>query len=530
MKKLPILALLSALLLLWALPAGAQAQAFSMAKVATKVSILPSRLTHNDGTSRALKAQVKNGQAASRVVWSVEGASQVVTVDENGLVTALKPGSAFVRATDAVTGAYARRKVTVRSVKVKNVILSKGSLGLKPGQVYEGLTATISPKNASIKEVVWQSSNPSVVAVDEKTGALTAVGSGTATITARAGGKKATCKVKVVGKYATFTLSAVGDVVLGGDPMPKSALNRVTKEVFADLLAKNGQDYPFKNVQSVLRGDDLTFANLECALTYHTEAKTKPHVLQGDPAYAQILKSAGIEVCNLANNHTKDFGLVGYNDTRAALKAAGVSYCDFSGDAIYTLSKNGITVKVGFAGFQTAVPEAKVISRVRSLKKRCDVVVASFHWCDTKEWVAKNFITDKAMAHRAIEAGADLVLGHHRHVPAGIDLYRGKYIVYDLSNFVVGIKHKSENGRPLTDSMIFQWTFMMDESGYLADEGIKVIPCSTTSSAETYPATDDFGNLGAPINNWQPVILSGQEGRAVIARIQAMSNIPVPMG
>ena len=529
MKKLPLLALLTALLL-WALPAGAQALPISMAKATAKVSILPSRLTLNDGTSRALKAQVKNGQAASRIVWSVEGDSQVISVDESGLVTALKPGSAFVRATDAATGAYARRKVTVRTVKVANVILSKGSLGLKPGQVYEGLTAAISPQNASIKEVSWQSSNPSVVTVDEKTGTLTATGSGAAVITARAGGKKATCKVKVVGKYATFTLSAVGDVVLGGDPLPKSALNRATKEAFADLLAQNGQDYPFKNVQSVFRSDDLTFANLECALTYHTEAKTKPHVLQGDPAYAQILKTAGIEVCNLANNHSKDFGTVGYYDTRAALNAAGVTYCDFSGDAVYTLSKNGITVKVGFAGFQTAVPEAKVRTRVRSLKKRCDIVVVSFHWCDTKEWVAKNFITDKAMAHRAIEAGADLVLGHHRHVPAGIDLYRGKYIVYDLSNFVVGIKHKSENGRPLTDSMIFQWTFMVDESGYLADEGIKVIPCTTTTSTETYPATDDFGNLGAPVNNWQPAILTGQEGRAVIGRIQALSNIPVPMG
>ena len=44
--------------------------------------------------------------------------------------------------------------------------------------------------------------------------------------------------------------------------------------------------------------------------------------------------------------------------------------------------------------------------------------------------------------------------------------------MYDLSNFVVGIKHKSSGGRPLTDSMIFQWTFQVDDTGYLADAGI----------------------------------------------------------
>ena len=527
MKKIPILALLLALTL-WALPAKAQVVLpFSLTpKAAAKVTILPSTVSINDGATRQLTARVQNAQGEPVIRWTVEQGEGVVSVDANGLLTALEPGTAYVRATDLVTGATARRKVTVKKVKVNSVKLNCTTIALEKGETYDQLTATIKPANATVQEVTWSSSKPSAVTVDQN-GVLTAVGSGTATITAKAGGKKAVCKVKVVEHYATFTLSAVGDVIMGGDPAVTSALNRSTRDTFAQLLSTYGTSYPFKNVQQVFHADDLTIANLECALTTRTSYKDKTHTLVGDPSYAYILKQAGIDVCNLANNHSKDVGVGGYNDTKAALNSAGIKFSGFSEDGIVTLSKNGITVKVGFAGFQTPTPEASMRARVKALKKRCDIVVVSFHWCDTTEWASKIFASDRKMAQAAIQAGADLVLGSHRHVPAGIERYRRKYIVYDLSNFVVGIKHKSSGGRPLTDSMIFQWTFQVDDTGYLADAGIQVIPCTTTTSTQLYPATDDFGDLGAPVNDWQPAILTGQEGQAVLSRIQAMSTVTI---
>ncbi len=528
MKKFPILALLLALML-WALPAGAQVvfPAALSPKAATKVTILPNKLSIDDGTTRQLTARVQNPQGESVIRWTVEQGEGVISVDANGLLTALNPGTAYVRATDLVTGASVRRKVTVKKVKVNLVKLNRTTIALEKGQTYDQLTATVKPANATMQEVTWSSNKPSAVTVDQD-GVLTAVGPGTATITAKAGGKKAVCKVKVVEHYATFTLSAVGDVILGGDPEITSALNRSTKQTFAQLLSTYGSGYPFQNVRHIFQADDLTIANLECALTTRTGYKDKTHTLVGEPSYAAILKQAGVEVCNLANNHTKDVGVGGYNDTKAALSSVGIAYSGFSEDGVVTLTKNGITVKVGFAGFQTPTPEATMRARVKALKKRCDIVVVSFHWCDTTEWASKIFASDRKMAQAAIQAGADLVLGSHRHVPAGIERYRRKYIVYDLSNFVVGIKHKSSGGRPLTDSMIFQWTFQVDDSGYLADAGIQVIPCTTTTSTQTYPATDEFGDLGAPVNDWQPAILSGAEGQAVLSRIQAMSTVTIP--
>ena len=85
------------------------------------------------------------------------------------------------------------------------------------------------------------------------------------------------CQVKVVNQYATFTLSAVGDVIMGGDPAVTSALNRSTRDTFAQLLSTYGTSYPFKNVQQVFHADDLTIANLECALTTRTSYKDKTH-------------------------------------------------------------------------------------------------------------------------------------------------------------------------------------------------------------------------------------------------------------
>ena len=326
----------------------------------------------------------------------------------------------------------------------------------------------------------------------------------------------------------TITLSAAGDVVLGGDPMVKNALGQSSENFFAELIAQHGMGYPFQHVAKYFQDDDISIVNLECAMTTSNSARKKAHVLRAKPEYAKILPTAGIEVCNIANNHSQDFGVKGLKNTRASLNNVGVRWCDFGTNGTYTIKKDGMAVKIGFAGFQTPTNLAAMQKRIKALRKRCDVVVASFHWCDTTEWTAKVYESDRRMARAAIVAGADLVLGHHRHVPTGIEQYKGKYIVYDLGNFVVGIKHLLDgNGRPLTNSMIFQWTFTIDERGKIEDGGIRVIPCTTSTSNKIYPVTDAMGTAGAPINNFCPDVLTGQAAQEVLARIQALSTVEI---
>jgi len=313
----------------------------------------------------------------------------------------------------------------------------------------------------------------------------------------------------------------------------QNALGRNSYEAF-HRLAEPNTGYCFANVKRVLKEDDVTIANLECVLTNRPDRlpmSNKSHVLVGRADLGTaILRDAGVEMVTLGNNHTMDLGSAGLEDTRIALQRSGIVYGDHINDGIYLVERNGFKLKVGLLGYQTPLSGdssmASIKRRIARMKRAgCNVVIAYFHWCNTKEWTSRNYPQDRAMAQAAINAGADLVLGAHRHLPAGIESYKNRYIVHDLSNFVVGLKHQRDNA-----SLIFQWKVSVDKKGVKYDEGISVIPCTTTTSSETYPATDGFGEEGARVNNWQPAILAGAEGQALIDRIQAMSNVHVPMG
>lgn len=527
MKRLIPLLLALTLAVLGVAPVQAMPQ--SAPAAAVRVRIRPAVATVNVGAQRQLKASVSGVRGERAIEWAVVRGEDVGAVDENGRVTGLKPGTMYVRATDALTGRYAERKVAVKAVRIESVRMQEDdrSIVLDPGESRTLKAPVILPAGAAITapKPRWSSGNSNTATVD-RNGVVTGVKPGVTRILCQVGGKQAYSVVRVRGEYVDITLSAVGDVILGGDPTPKSALQRSTEQVFKDLLAQYGPDYPFKNVAHIFKSDDVTIANLEGTLTTAGGARKKTHVFRGDPDYAQMLVRNGVEVVTLANNHSLDFGVRGLKQTQGSLNVAGVKWNDFSANGTYVVEKKGMKVRIGFAGFQTPVPSATIQKRVKELKRRCDVAVVSFHWTDTREWTAMNYPSDRARAKLAIDAGADLVLGHHRHLPSGIEMYKGKYIAFDLSNFIVGIKHKAyPDGTPMTDSMIFQWTFRIDTRREIENVGIKVIPVTTTTSTETYPETDSFGEAGAPVNNFQPDILKGADGEAVRSNIRKLSTV-----
>lgn len=527
---------------LWVMPKGPRA---------VKLALLPSRVTIKVDVSKRLVPSTQPRGAAVDLEWTVKEGDGCLDVDQYGNVTGRKPGTAVVQARDRLSGLAALRRVTVRPVVAKSLRLNRYTMMLNVGESFESLAVSFNPVNTTDKTVAWSATNPGVVnvTVDEATGMAKVTGErvGITTVVARSNGKRVGCKVQVVNARKIFTISAVGDVLLGGDPRPEkvaqNALKRNSYEAFHTLAAEKGEDYFFANVRDELLKDDVTVANLECVLTNrlaNLPKRNKSHVLVGHADRGtRILREAGVEMVSLGNNHTMDLGRAGFDDTRGALKKSGIVYGDqtYNGNGIYLVKRDGFTLKVGLLGYQTPLSGGSSMSsikrRITQMKRAgCNVVIAYFHWCDTKEWTARNYPKNRAVARAAINAGADLVLGAHRHVPAGIECYKNRYIVHDLSNFVVGIKHKAdkESGRSLTDSMIFQWKVSVDKKGVVCDEGISVIPCTTTTSEETYPATDSFGDKGAKVNNWQPAILTGGAGREVIARIQAMSNVDIPMG
>ena len=305
-------------------------------------------------------------------------------------------------------------------------------------------------------------------------------------------------------KTVSFTISAVGDCTFGTD------------ENFAyegSMPAKYDEvgdfNYFFENVKSVFEEDDLTIVNFEGTLTDSTIREDKQFAFKADKSYAEILTDGFVEAANLANNHSKDYGEQSYNDTMDALDEAGIT--NFGYDRVAIKKVKGI--KVGLVGTYVLADglgvKDSMEKNIQDLKDEgAQVIIASFHWGEEKAEYPNDVQVE--LAHAAIDAGADLVLGHHPHVLQGIEQYKGKNIVYSLGNFCFsGNMYPSD-----MDTMIFQQTFTLKGGKLQEDNMTNIIPCSI-SSVEDY-------------NNYQPTPAAGEKETEILNKItqrsQGLSN------
>lgn len=204
----------------------------------TGVELNRSKGSLYEGSKGVLKATVTPSNASNKnVKWSSSD-TKVLKVDENGKLTAVKPGKAVITCT-TVNGGYTDKcTVTVKKLTaVKSVKLNKQSGSMYVGKSYQ-LKATVSPENASIKDVKWSSSDPKVVKVSSS-GKITALKAGTATITCKTkqGGKTAKCTVKVVAvKVKSIKLNKTSGTIAYGKTYqlkatvsPENATNKSLK-------------------------------------------------------------------------------------------------------------------------------------------------------------------------------------------------------------------------------------------------------------------------------------------------------------
>ena len=174
----------------------------SVTASATGISLSESTLELTEGETATLTAKVEPANSTDPVTWSSSDPS-VATVDDTGKVTAVKAGVAEITAKAGDMSATCAVTVKAKVIAVTSVSLDKTTLDLTEGDT-ETLTATVSPDNATDKTVSWSSSDASVATVDQA-GKVAAVKAGTATITAKAGDKSATCAVTVKAKVVAVT-------------------------------------------------------------------------------------------------------------------------------------------------------------------------------------------------------------------------------------------------------------------------------------------------------------------------------------
>lgn len=214
------------------------------------VSLNNSTLSLTVGSSETLTATVSPDNATNKTVsWSTSD-SGVASVSD-GLVTAVGVGNATITVTTEDGGKTATCAVTVNPVEVTSVTLDQNTLSLTKGGTAT-LVATVNPATATNKTVTWSSNDANVATVDVN-GKVTAVGGGSATITATAGGKSATCDVTVSVPVTGVQLNntsaniIVGETVrLKATVVPDDATNKnvnwtSSKPEVADISAKGAE-------------------------------------------------------------------------------------------------------------------------------------------------------------------------------------------------------------------------------------------------------------------------------------------------
>ncbi len=297
-----------------------------------------------------------------------------------------------------------------------------------------------------------------------------------------------------------ISLIAVGDISYS------RGVSRVIRK-------KNNVDYPFLEVSTYLQKADIVFGNLETPITSGPEIPDFSMIFRSDPGMEGALKKANFSILSLANNHTPNFGSQGLRDTFYYLKKEGIKYIGAGKDKyeanrpVYIIRKG---MKVAFLAYNdpNVVPpsyEADVnhpgtsfmnILHMRQvikyLKKgsKADFIIVSMH-AGTEYSSEPNKLQIK-FAHAAIDAGADLVIGHHPHVVQRMERYKGKFIFYSLGNFIFDQPQRKETKQGLMVKV------------YLAQKGlarIDLIPVFMTNFA-------------------QPELVYGYKAKEILARLK----------
>ena len=281
-------------------------------------------------------------------------------------------------------------------------------------------------------------------------------------------------------------------------PYPEITLkgSRTVKDNTITLLA-TGDNIPsrpdydslYRHVAPVLREADITFGQVETVLIDKAVEDLYPYVAaqarmpcSSDPGVAPGMKRGGFDIVSFASNHSMDYGRTHFLNTirylrEAGLEVIGAGESEEDARRFSVIERNG--TKIAFLGYCSILPQdywaqearpgvnparghtyyeqiehdqpgtpcrihswahredrARMLEDIRKARMQADIVVVSMHWGIhfTEAEIAEYQVE---YAHDAIDAGADLILGHHAHILKPVEVYKGKVIFYSLGNFAM---------------------------------------------------------------------------------------------
>ena len=296
-----------------------------------------------------------------------------------------------------------------------------------------------------------------------------------------------------------------GDAVLGGrESYYRNAAG------FPAYMEREGMAYPFSGLSGIFGKDDWTSVNLECVLkdTAEGEDTDKTWRFRGLTAYAEALPAGSVELVNLANNHTIDYGPAGWEETLEALEG-NAAVCGNGLLALRTIRGHVF----GFGGCRETTylqnPTCIKEDILRLREEGAEVVIYQCHWGN--EYQGHHSAIQEAMARACVRAGADLVIGHHPHVVQGIEWIRGVPVVYSLGNLCFGGTIQLST----YDGLIVQAVIRPESEPRISQ--LRLIPVLTS------------GRASEEINDYRPVPAQGEDAVRILRAVQTDSWVPISL-
>jgi poly-gamma-glutamate capsule biosynthesis protein CapA/YwtB (metallophosphatase superfamily) len=232
-------------------------------------------------------------------------------------------------------------------------------------------------------------------------------------------------------------------VVMGGDVM-------LGRSVMSRTLQSGDAGFPFRYIANMLNSADVAFVNLENPVINDCPVHDTGYLFCSPPMMLEGLKSSGVDVVSLANNHSMNYGTNGYAETKKYLEDLGIMYAE-GNPAV--LEKNGL--KFVFLALDLTVRQLdeEILFQVARADTSADILVVSLHW--GVEYEAEPRQYQRNWAGKLIDAGADVIVGHHPHWLQTIEYIKQKPVFYSLGNLIFDQMWSEETKKGVLIELVF---------------------------------------------------------------------------
>jgi len=248
----------------------------------------------------------------------------------------------------------------------------------------------------------------------------------------------------------SINIIVTGDVMLG-------------RTVMTTSFDKSDPIYPFKHVSDTLKSADLVFINLENPVIEKCPRHLTGFIFCTDPSMILGLKYAGVDVITLANNHSRNYGQKGFDETINHLENQGLQ----------VTGNNNLVVKMvedtkfGFLGFEKSQQSNPILTDkekelIKKSNEEVDILIIAMHW--GVEYRDKALPGVKSLAKELVALGGDVIVGHHPHWVQDFEMIDGVPVYYSLGNFIFDQMWSEKTREGLAIKLIFEnKKFMKDE-------------------------------------------------------------------